>query len=323
MSMHFFRFFFLSIFLFVCNAAFCTIPSSLKGIWQGNDRIIFLGGEDEISIILKEFYGWYYDRAVEPESFSKIKSRSRNSASSKNAQDYKVSFLPIPNTENTWEMTITIDKKTKNIIPIALINDEIYLDFFIKTFDEDDIYGFWQGINNADSIRISERKNNENITSWYISENGIYKLRFWKTLMNNENEDAIFSDGENIFSIQKHIFTSDCNYTCVSGKGKNIRNVEKFQKFPFDAKFDDKKKIMILGKPYLTKIKDADSKETLIDIVTQANSRRKTPPAPLFKEEELDWHWDIINELEKGNEIIQKVRERQRQFGPRPGDFQK
>ena len=60
-----------------------------------------------------------------------------------------------------------------------------------------------------------------------------------------------------------------------------------------------------------------------MEIVAQANSRRKKDPPQLFPEKELDWHWELINQLEKGNPIIEKVRERQRNFGPRPGDFQK
>lgn len=60
-----------------------------------------------------------------------------------------------------------------------------------------------------------------------------------------------------------------------------------------------------------------------MEIVRQANSRRKPDPPPLFPEKELDWHWELINQLEKGNKTIEEVRERQRNFGPRPGDLQK
>ena len=31
----------------------------------------------------------------------------------------------------------------------------------------------------------------------------------------------------------------------------------------------------------------------------------------------LDWHWDLINNLEKNNKQIQAVRQRQQKFGPR------
>ena len=58
-------------------------------------------------------------------------------------------------------------------------------------------------------------------------------------------------------------------------------------------------------------------------IVEEANKKRKPAPPPLFPAEDLDWHWDLINQLEKGNKIIEKVRERQKKFGPRAQDIEK
>ena len=124
------------IFFFTTGFVFSEIPKQIKGIWTGKDRIIFFGGNDEISIILKEYYGWYYDRAVEPDDFSNIQERKRNAATQKLAHDYKVSFEKIANTTNAWEMTIFIDEKTKSVIPVALIDDKIYLDFLVKADSE-------------------------------------------------------------------------------------------------------------------------------------------------------------------------------------------
>ena len=55
-------------------------------------------------------------------------------------------------------------------------------------------------------------------------------------------------------------------------------------------------------------------------MVKEANARRKPDPPPLFPESKLDWHWDLIDMLEKDNTLIQSVRERQRAFGPRAKD---
>ena len=79
--------------------------------------------------------------------------------------------------------------------------------------------------------------------------------------------------------------------------------------------------VLTFEKPYLTLLdpENFPREETAImqeylDIAKKANSRRKTPPAPLFPVKELDWHWNEINELEKYNTQIQSVRERQRNF---------
>lgn len=329
-------FFFLTL-LPLTQFAFSELPEQLKGIWSGNDRIIFFGGNDEISIILKEYYGWYYDRAVEPEKFSKINERKRNAATQKTGHDYKVSFEKIENDVDAWEMTIFIDEKTRSIIPVALIDGKIYLDFLVKsdfsgpneteTFsnesEKNPLNGYWQGQNSENSIRISQRNSKENIISWYITENGAYQLRFWKTKMAHEDTKAVFSDNSTLYTISKHIFSAGTNYTCVSGRGSNIRNVEKYAEFPFEYKMDRSGKIIALGNSFLTKVEGKDSAENLMEIVNQANSRRKPPAPPLFPEKELDWHWELINQLEKGNKIIEEVRERQRKFGPRSGDAQK
>lgn len=323
------KFFLFFLFFLAANTIFSEIPEQLKGIWSGNDRIIFFGGNDEISIILKEYYGWYYDRAVEPKEFSDIQMRKRNAATQKTAHDYKISFEHIENSENAWEMTIFIDEKTKSTIPIALINDKIYLDFLVKSdsptedTEKNPLIGYWQGLNSENSIRISPRISKENIISWYITENGAYQLRFWSTKMSHEDSKAVFADNRTLYTINKQIFSAGTNYTCVSGKGSNIRNVEKYAEFPFEYKMDGSGKILALGKPFLSRIEGKNSAENLMEIVSQANSRRKKNPSPLFPEKELDWHWNLINQLEKGNKMIEEVRERQRNFGPRPGDTQK
>ncbi len=330
----FFSFFIL---LILPKFIFSEIPEQLKGIWTGADRIIFFGENNQISIILKEYYGWYYDRAVEPDDFSKISGRERNAATQKNGHDYKVSFNQIQDTLNAWEMTISIDKKTSSVIPVALVDDKIYLDFLVKSdFDvqndtenadvqseKNSIIGYWQGLNSENSIRITQRNSKENIISWYFTENGAYQLRFWKTKMPYTNTKAVFSDNSTFYTIDKHIFSAGTNYTCVSGKGSNIRNVEKYENFPFEYKMDESKKIIVLRKPFLSKVESGNSAENLMEIVAQANSRRKNDPPPLFPEKELDWHWELINQLEKGNKIIEEVRERQKNFSPRAADSQK
>lgn len=309
--------------------AFSEIPNELKGIWSANDRIIFFGGEDEISIILKEYYGWYYDRAEEPERFNNIQERTRNIATQKKGYDYKVNFTKISENIPAWEMEITVDSRTKEIIPIALINNKIYVNFLIKIpYEKNDentengIFGYWQGLNCADSIRICPRKNKENINSWYITENGAYSLRFWLTDMPNENTKAVFSDAGILYTINKHIFSAGANFTCVSGRGTNIRNVEKYNDFPYEYVINENGTILALGTQYLSKIEGKSSAEELMEIVKEANSRRKPNPPDLFEKQDLDWHWDLINELEKDNEQIKEVRKRQKEFGPRAQDVQ-
>lgn len=282
-----------TIFFFMTFFINSEIPETLKGTWTRSDRIIFLEDSNNISVILKEYYGWYYDRAVEPEEFSELKKRDRNAASSKKAYQYEVNFNPVY--ENVWEMEITIDKKTKSIIPVALINNKLYLTFLVKVpydqnqdldtdeeLNDNPFFGYWQGVNTNDSIRICPRNDIPNIISWYITENGIYRLRFWKTKMINEDSKAVFSDNNKLFVINKHIFSAGTNYSCVNGRSSNIRNVEKYSEFPFEYTINSSGTIMALGKPYLIKVEDKNTAEEIIKITEEANSQRKPAPPSLF-----------------------------------------
>ena len=129
----------------------------------------------------------------------------------------------------------------------------------------------------------------------------------------------------NTYFVDKHIFSCGNNYSCTSGRSKIIRNVVE----PFDFKeedfvFNEDKTLMAVPSSlYLVKLADKKTFENLMEIVKTGNSRIRPPEPPLFEPKELDWHWDLIDELEKNNEIIQAVRERQKAFGPRGKDFGK
>ena len=328
--------------MLVSLSVFCAVPQELRGIWKGNDRYLFFGGENQIAILLNEYYGWYLDRAVEPEEFSKLRGRRRNLATSKNALHCTAEFVPIPGYQNLWELNLKSDGTTLSVIPLVLKDDALYLSFLLKipydvqptdgslsfsdaTFftDGSGTSAYWQGMNTSDAIRLFPRNDAENVISWYITKNAVYRLRFWKTDMPFEQSKAAFADGNTLFTVNKHILSAGQNYTCVNGRSSNIRNVEKYSEFPFQYTLTDDGMIMLLGKPYVQKLKDNESAEELLKIVDETNNRRKPDPPPLFPPEELDWHWDLINELEKGNAQIEAVRKRQKEFGPRAQDLEK
>lgn len=323
------------------------IPESLKGIWNGNDRIMFIGENGDFSIILKVYNGWYFDRASESSGFEVNSSRERNAASSKSPIIVSVDFIPLidekdKNEANAYEMILSDKKDVLQRIPIAVSENKIYLDFFIRNstiFNDDNlenspnilenlndsssVYGYWEAVNKAENIRLSAIKKDENIYSYFILPDSTYKIRFWKTDMEyDENARAFFTDGERRFTINKHIFSCGENFTVTQGRRSQIRNVEKSQEIPFAAKLDETGYILLRGNENFTKMTES-SKESLLEIVKEANSRKKPNPPLLFPESDLDFHWDLIDSLEKDNKIIQEVRKRQEEFGPRGKDRNK
>ena len=329
--------------LFVTIRAFAQTPPELYGIWRGDDRCIFFGDDGNISVILKEYSGWYYDRAAESAETAKTIPRTVNAATSPEAQHVTARYTRLQDGVSAWEIFVTYGKKSVAVIPAAVIDEKLYLNFLLccsdtekmteaqtsgnnngtteaETADAGALY--WQGVNYADSIRIHERNAVENINAWYETGNTLYKLRFWQTDMDyDDSAKASFSDGSHVFSVKKHIQSAGQTYTAASGRGKIIRNVEKYGSFPFAvtiyADADGNKRLCAIGSAYLEKVTTTNAKDELIKIVTEANARKKPAPPPLFEKKELDWHWDLINELEKDNALIQKVRKRQKTFGPR------
>ena len=306
-------------------------PTELKGIWQNDDRYIFFGENNEIAVVLKLFYTWYADRAVEPKNFSEIYKKHINDATPATKLSYTVKYerkfenLPI------WDITILENEKTISTIPVAVIDNEIYLNFLVKETNQNETQenenkynsqnkipvGFWKGINYSENIRISPRINQQNIISWYFTENSIYKLRFWQTDMIHNTEESFFSDNNQMYSIPKHILSAGINYTCANGKSSHIRNVEKFTHFPENFTLDKTLQICGINKANFTKVDNINDAKELLEYVNKLNSRQKPLPKPLFPPSNVDWHWDLIDNLEKNNKQVQEVRKRQREFGPR------
>lgn len=336
---------FLACFFSICFSVFTEIPSSLSGIWESDDRILFISESGEFSIVLKVYNGWYFDRAAESPGFEDESTRERNAASSRNPVVLNIDFAPIfsniPEDKKTedeenpsaYEMIIYDKKEILQRIPVALSGNRIHLDFFLRNYPQDEseenesggfsydsLYGYWEGVNKAQEIRLSGIKKDGNIFSYIVLPDGIYEIRFWKTDMEYERDaEATLSDGEKTFTVQKHIFSAGETFTSAPGRRTQIRNFRKSDSLPFEYSLDSSGKILLSGKADFVK-SDESSKERLLEIVKEANSRRKPPPPPLFPESEIDFHWNLIDALEKDNKIIQEVRQRQKEFGSRGKD---
>lgn len=361
-----------SLFVFSQNT---VIPDSLYGIWESKDRYVFFekksennvpdNNGDEIVIYLKTYYGWYVDRTVEPSDYSEKSERDRNIASPRKADHvyYSIEDIPVlkqketnfPEKNSVFELNLQYSKNDYTIIPVAIVDDKMYLNFYVRDDDNPDFY-----IGNAvsEGIKISMQTEAENISCLYFYNDTIFDIRYWLTDMDYENSKVSFTYNQNNFLVDKHIFSAGNNYTCVSGRSKKIRNVVSpfhFQKSDSNEKiiyyieenikennntwknntsvgedgtnqksmfFNEDNSILIFDEePYLSKIIDKDGFEALMQIVKQSNSKRKPSKKPLFPEQKLDWHWDLIDYIEKDDKIIKEVRQRQKEFGLRAKDL--
>lgn len=309
------------------------IPEQLYGLWEGKDRYIFIeensdpNKSPEIVVVLKLFYGWYYDRAAESKEISDAYAKARNDGTGKEAQHITMEINDINGSlqeNNAWEITLNYSKYDKAIIPVAVHNDKMYLNFFVKNliYDEDGnpiitSNGVWRGNIVTEGLKISKWKEIENIPAYIVQDNKYYDVRYWKTDMEFSNENAIFEYGNESYYVPKHIISGENIYTCVTGRRLRVRNPQ--PSFVFneeDYYFNEDKTLMIpKQEEYLVKVADKKTIEDLIQIVNSQNSKRKPPQPPYFEDKNLDWHWDVIIELQKYNPYVQAVRQRQKDRG--------
>ncbi|HAH63691.1 MAG TPA: hypothetical protein DCL73_16520 [Treponema sp.] len=356
-------------------------PSLLEGIWQGADRYVFFVAPSEeaalaaeieraqsdavvnpidtpdsvvktavaaaqpsdLAVVLKTYYGWFYDRAAEPSSYAGDTARFRCTATTEEAEHVTVTYEPllmrtplydaagnaVPEDSGAWELVIQYGTKQRNVtrIPVAVIGNSLYLNFTIKgqtddspvAAESDQLSGYWQGVSRQSGIRVSPFPMNENITSYYVTDDAVYTLRYWVSTMEYTDANASFTDGDRTFHVPKHIVSDGSVFTCVTGRSLQIRNVEKSAAKLTDYTLDSTGTLCAFGKPYLTKVTGKDNAASLMQIVAEANKRRKPDPKPLFSPGDVNWYWDIINLLEKDNAQIQAVRKRQQEFASTNG----
>ncbi len=301
-----------------CIAAAAQTPPELYGIWGGRDRYVFFGNDGNIAVLLKAYYGWYYDRAAEPEDFAEDEARTINAATTQTPQRLTATYTQLEKELPSWEVEIAYGHAEVARIPVAVFDGKLYLNFFIRGGGgteptnpateehaaELETNSYWYGVNAADAIRIFARTGNEEVAAWYIGEDAAYKLRFWRTDMAyDESATASYRADGAALSVKKHIRSAAETYTAVSGRGKKIRNVQKYPALPFDAAiYTDaagRTRIAAQLPAYLEKV-SSESKPELLRIVKEANARRApVPPSPFPSRKDADWELSLLQNLEE------------------------
>ena len=272
------------------------IPEVLEGIWEGKDRFIFFenASDDknpELVVILKEYYGWYYDRAAEPEDYSDTETRTRNAATHKYPEiiPYTITTL---NPENgggdAFQIYINYSKHQSSKTTFAVVDDRIYLSVYTK-YDEIKLndtssYTLWRGYQQSRGFLMYEQPVDENISLLIIDGDKFYDVRYWLTDMDYDSAYVSFNYKSDSYSVPKHLFADGTNYSSVNGRSKKVRNT--MPPFSLSEKgfiYNDSQTVLITEQtPYLTKITDKNTLSDLFEIIKEANSRRKPDPDPIF-----------------------------------------
>ena len=312
------------------------IPDQILGIWEGQDRYVFfenvenpddtediensenpIPNQNKIIVVFKTYYGWYLDRFAEPIEKSKTQKRNRNNATPKNPLQIEYTCTDLGNGVYNFEISYT--KNQQQQLPAAIINNVMYFNFFQKDSKNPNL---WNGNDFSKGITVSEQTQKNKLQCLYLTENQCFTIDYWLTDMPFSDSIATFEYKNQTYQVNKHVKSMGKVYTCAMGKGKKVRNLKEPKLFSLEDKIHTENVLVLQTEPNLVKLIDKNTFEHLIQIVNNQNSKRKPLPEPPFPPSNVDWHWDLIDLLEKDNQIIQQVRQRQKQFGPRAKDFQ-
>ncbi|MGN0729072.1 hypothetical protein [Treponema sp.] len=330
-------------FIFIAFSLRCfsqDVPELLKGVWKNSSRyVVFDSGYVSAKggavphIVLRAFYAWYDDREAESSLYSESNPRDLNNTTARRAQEISVRYVPIADSvfsgnENScgaWNLEVLYPgEKEPVIIPVAVIDEKLYLRFLVKLkrpdFSDDGenaVSGFWQDFGNVSGFTVSPPVSSRELVSYYVSDSAAYKIRYWKTDMEYDSgAKAFFYDGEEQCWVPRHLFVAGSTFTCVTGKRTKIRNVAKLDSFDESLTLNSAPESMqpgsessgsvfqafssaticALGEPYLT----LEKGKSLEEILAEDSKKHPPEPQPLFPPHGiLDFDWSIIEDPPK------------------------
>ncbi len=235
-----------------------------QGVYQDGSRIIAFSGEKEGYIILKTYYGWYYDAYHAVEKYP----------------------LEVPPLE---------------------IGGGLYTKYWIKS---DTVTNpgavFWRPCTNSTGIPIIPPLKDDEISGYLVSDNDIYRIRYWKVSVLFSSEKALIhaadENGNPVqYEVDKYAVVGSDVYTCAAGRGTIVRNPEKLSEVHgaltefSDVRVSEDGMYAVNGEPEYTLFTEGDLDQT----VETQNSRRKPPGKPLLEYMDLNFYYDEIERLRR------------------------
>jgi hypothetical protein len=297
------------------------VPAPLAGVWENASRLLDFytvsDGDNTRTvggIFLKMFYGRYYDRTAEPAGISaetvrvqaetvSVPPRPKNNTSAREGEVLVTSFEETSlqtETSGSWLMHIRYPPyRESDVIPLAVIDDKLYLDFYIR-YDENpgvagSVRGFWRAAGTASGITASRPYYAKNIESLFITDDAMYRIRYWEAdVIPDFSVRAYFSAGADEYAVDKYIAAGNKIFTCVPGRGTRIRQVG-ISPLPSGYVLSQNGSLCAFAQPYLVKSAVTD----VYDTVERINSLPPHSAPAVFPPSNLNFYYDVIEDLRK------------------------
>lgn len=207
--------------------------TTLSGIWENNSKIIEFSSEKN-SIVLKTFYGFYYDGIHTLYPFDSTISVAV--IDSDLYLEYWKNDNPTNGIQGFWK-------------PCAL-----YTDLTIDTNTEKkELTGYYI---------LEDSKGNYSV----------YIIRYWKANVAFTTDKAAVIIGPQStsplpsqFFVDKHVQIGKTVYTCVPGRRTEIRNISVIHNLMEGVRFSSDNRLMVIGKPFMTKSLITDLDKAIIE----------------------------------------------------------
>ncbi len=241
------------------------------GIWENDSKIVSIESNDEgivsTNIVLKTFYGFYYDGTYPLYTGIDINlARLGDNL-------YMEYWLPFDAYSSLGEKSLTDEIEEENVFKVTIDSPKSF-DIETASVAEGTL---WLPQSNIQELSIDDTILKDEILGYYINDDSVYEIRYWLTDVTFQNEKAeltlIGSDEKKSVYVHKHIQIGQSVYTCATGLRTKIRNVKKIESLDGNSIFSEGDTLLVFGEPYLYL-----SKITNIDEAIAAHNSIIRPP---------------------------------------------
>ncbi len=276
----------------------------LVGIWENQGRFVEFTSDGRMRIVLKPYYGFVYqDTGYVPCAIE----------------------YPALSLERALVTPRYSGERTLSALPVLVLGDSLYLSFLARETSvppeqTNPTDGLWLAAGAGVPILLYKPEPTNEIFAWAFRDSSYWKIRYWKTDARFRDKKAVYPvrGGEDLL-VPKFLTVGGDLYTCVTGTGTKLRNIEtgtfsgKDGRLTFspdrpvyagtEARYRDAvpfalspdRQTLSLGEPWLKRSPVAD----LDAAIAEHNAKRRPARKPIFEFMKLDFHWEEIERIRR------------------------
>lgn len=293
--------------------------SPLAGIWENRDRFVEFTADGRMRIVLKPYYGFVYQDTgyISCDIAYPTPSRERALVTPRYAGEKNLSSLPVLVLADSFYLSFL---SREDPVPPADATASEATPTDATAAEATSTDGLWLASGAGLPILLYKPEPTDDLFGWVFRGRAYWKIRYWKTDARFRDKKAAYAvPGGPDLSVPKFLTVGGELYTCVTGTGTKLRNIESGTFSVADGKLSFKPdrpvyagtearyrdavpfrlspdgRSLSLGEPWLARSGVAD----LDAAIAEHNAKRRPARKPIFEFMELDFHWDEIERIRR------------------------